>query len=217
MSDSTARVLIVDDEENIREVLERGLSRAGYECITAAGTEQASTLLEEEEFDLVLLDITMPGRSGVEFLPEIISQHPDVAVVMLTGIVDVSTGVRAMRDGAYDYVNKPVALPDLIIRAENALSKRALMLENRSYQQKLEQMVDGLNARQEQCKNELTSLNNILGSHINQGVDLLDTFSVLQKALKAFNTEVEGLAELVKIVSQDDKDAPVEYATIQVS
>lgn len=72
--------------------------------------------MSDENFDLVLLDITMPGKSGIEFLPEIKDNDPDVAVVMLTGIADVSVGVKAMREGAFDYVNKPVSLPDFIIR-----------------------------------------------------------------------------------------------------
>ena len=72
--------------------------------------------MSDEKFDLVLLDITMAGKSGIEFLPEIKDNDPDVAVVMLTEIADVSVGVKAMREGAFDYVNKPASLPDFIIR-----------------------------------------------------------------------------------------------------
>ena len=106
MTANTARILAVDDEENIREMLRRGLERTGYEVVTAESAGRAANLLDGEEFDLVLLDITMPGKSGIDFLPEIIAKYPELAVIMLTGIADVSTGVRAMREGAHDYVNK---------------------------------------------------------------------------------------------------------------
>ena len=85
---------------------------------------------------------------------------------MLTGIADVSVGVKAMRAGAHDYVNKPVSLADLVVRVEKALSKRALLLKNRMYQKGLEQRVDELNARQEQRKRELLALNSLFQSHL---------------------------------------------------
>ena len=99
----------------------------------------------------------MPGKSGVDFLQDIKAQHPDVAVIMLTGIAAVSP-VMAMRDGAYDYATKPVSIGELVIRVENALARRALLLENRAYQRRLEQIVDELNARNEHRKRELEAL-----------------------------------------------------------
>ncbi len=122
-----SRILAVDDEEGNREVLARGLEE--YECLTASNAEEAAKLLKAEEFELVLLDINMPGKSGIEFLREIKADYPDIAVVMLTGQMDLSTAVTAMREGAYDYVTKPVSLPELEIRIKHALSRRALVLQ----------------------------------------------------------------------------------------
>ena len=216
MTETTARILAVDDEENIREMLQRGLERAGYEVVTAQSSDQAAELLEREKFDLVLQDITMPGKSGMDFLPEIISQDPELSVIMLTGIADVSTGVRAMRVGAYDYVNKPVSLADLVVRIEHALSKRALLIENRAYQQKLERMVDELNARQEERNRELNALNKLFESHVGQTSSAQEAYRRLRDSLASFTAELEDLATIAGIPRQEKREAPVQYKTKRV-
>jgi len=130
MATDKISILAVDDEADIREVLERSLGRAGYQCVTAASAEQAAQLLQGGAFALVLLDIKMPGKSGMEFLPELIDQYPHTAVVMLTGVADPLTAAKAMREGALDYVIKPLNLDELIIRIKHALAKCALLSQN---------------------------------------------------------------------------------------
>jgi DNA-binding NtrC family response regulator len=200
MAETSVRILIVEDEENIREVLRRGLSRAGYESVTAGGADQASELLEAKDLALVLLDITMPGKSGMMLLPEIVVQHPDVAVVMLTGVADVSIGVQAMRQGASDYINKPISLPDLIVRVEQALTKRALQMENRAYRRKLEELVEELGARQEQRKRELDALNRMFQTHLGQAESSREAYDRLKRSLASFSSELEELAAMVGVL-----------------
>jgi len=207
MPENSARILVVDDEENIREMLKRGLTRAMYECVTAHSVRQAEKILEQEQFDLVLLDINMPGRSGMDFLPEITAQFPDIAVVMLSGFNDITTAVRAMREGAYDYASKPVTLAELIIRTENALSRQSLRLENRVYHQRLEQMVDELNQRLEQRKRELAALNSLFQSHVGQNETTHEAYYQLQQSMVRFNSELKDLASIVGLVRSDDPDA----------
>lgn len=214
MSNGSARILVVDDEESIRKLLERGLTQAHYRCATAQSAEHAAEVLQREEFDLVFLDIRMPGKSGMEFLPEITTQHPDTAVVMLTGVGELSTAVQAMRGGAYDYATKPLDLAELVIRIEHALSRRALVLEKRMYQHKLQAMVDELNALLEQRKREVKALNNLFHSHILQSDGAQNTYTRLQRAMADFGSELEGLATMSKIIDQDD--APAEYRVKQV-
>ena len=216
MTAITARILAVDDEENIRVMLKRGLARAGYEVVTAQSADQATELLKTEKFDLVLQDITMPGKSGMDFLPEIIAKYPELAVIMLTGIADVSTGVRAMRGGAYDYVNKPVSLADLIIRIEHALSKRAPLAENREYQYRLERIEDELSTRQEQRKRELDALNRLLQSHLGQADNAQDAYGRLKDSLASFASELEELAMIAGIPRQEEQNAPAEYKVKRV-
>jgi len=154
-AESAAQILAVDDEESIRNSLTAGLTKAGYWCEVAPSADEAASVLDKQEFDLVLLDINMPGRSGVEFLPELKSRWPDVAVVMLSGQTDMASAVQTMRDGAYDYIVKPIGLADLIIRIEGALSRRILVIENRTYEQRQEEMIDQLNALLAQRKREI--------------------------------------------------------------
>ena len=127
----------MDDDPRIRELIADGLSQVDYECEEADTGEDASRALAEQEFEVLLLDINMPGMSGMDLLPRVKAQHPDVAVIMLTGHDDLATAVWAMREGASDYATKPITLAEIIIRVENALSRRALVLENREYQRRL--------------------------------------------------------------------------------
>ena len=124
MTQANASVLIVDDHQPTRDAITRGLSQFGYKCESVEGAEAAASMLEVGNFDLTLLDIEMPGKTGLELLPEIHERYPDLAIVMLTGTQDVKTGVKAMRDGAFDYVTKPVSLSDLLIRIERALERQ---------------------------------------------------------------------------------------------
>jgi len=205
---STARVLTVDDEQSIRDVLQTGLTRAGYDCITAESADYATLQLDRENIDLVLLDINMPEKSGTDYLPELKERHPDVAVIMLTGETDISTAVKAMREGANDYVQKPVSLSELAVRIEHALSRRALVLENRQYQQRLEQMVDELNVQKQQRERELGALNRLFQSHVQQNDTAQVALQNLQDALATFTSELDGLATTVGIPRQAEVSDP---------
>jgi len=135
-------ILLVDDEEMIRRLLYQKLSAEGYRCEQAANAEQALEKLKEDSIELVILDIKMPGKSGAELLPEIKAKYPDTAVIMATAVDDASTAINCMKAGAYDYVNKPFNLDEVSFSVRRALEKRRLELENRDYQQHLEQRVE---------------------------------------------------------------------------
>ncbi len=135
-------VLIVDDEESIRAGVSRVLDRAGYRCKTGADGQEALLALADRPYDLVLLDIKMPGMSGIEVLERIVAEYPDISVVMATAMADTRTAIEAMRTGAYDYIIKPFQSDDLVMTVERALERRRLLLENKAYQVRLEQMVE---------------------------------------------------------------------------
>ncbi len=147
MTQDKANVLIVDDHQPTRDAIARGLSQFGYKCHSVEGAEDATGMLEVGTFDLMLLDIEMPGKTGLELLPEIHENYPDLAIVMLTGTQDIETGVKAMRDGAFDYVTKPVSLSDLLIRIERALERQTLIKQNSEYHQQMDELVDQLGQR----------------------------------------------------------------------
>lgn len=116
----------------------KGLSRNGYSCDTAGSADEANNLLRVEEFDLVLLDISMPGKTGVSLLATLSKSFPDMAIIMVSGNDDLETATFAMRQGADDCLAKPVPISLLVYRIEKALLRRALVLENRAYRVHLE-------------------------------------------------------------------------------
>jgi len=141
MMEKQGKILIVDDEAPIRKLLHSKLSSKGYQCWEAGGAEQALAKLRNNAIGLVILDIKMPGKSGIELLPEIKASHPDIAVVMATAISDINIAIECMKQGAYDYVTKPFNLDEVVLSVGRALEKRRLELENKEYQQHLEDKV----------------------------------------------------------------------------
>jgi putative nucleotidyltransferase with HDIG domain len=137
----SANILIVDDERVIREVLAERLSDLGHRCRTANNAFDALQELGTAPADLVLADIDMPGKDGIALLQEIKQDRPEIDVIMVTGVVDTDTAIRAIRLGASDYVTKPFNLEEVVITIDRILEKRRLVLENRAYQEGLEQKV----------------------------------------------------------------------------
>ena len=201
------RILIVDDDERISQMLAVGLTIAGYSCSTASNVDLATDKLQEQEFELVILDINMPGKTGMEFLPEIKEYYPHTAVIMLTGVDDLSTAVSAMQQGAYDYINKPVrSQAELTLRIEHALSNRALVLENHRYQENLEQMVKDRTAELEQRMRELNGLNNILRTELNQNIGKEDEHSRLQESLVGYGSQLLELSKLLTTIKSNSSE-----------
>lgn len=126
---SKNRILVVDDEHLIRWSLEQNLKKQGYEVSTAGSGEDALRLLQEETPDLMLLDVQLPGMNGMEVLEKVKELEEDVIVIMVTALGVLETAVKAMRLGAYDYINKPFNLDELAIVIKKALETRELKRE----------------------------------------------------------------------------------------
>jgi response regulator RpfG family c-di-GMP phosphodiesterase len=141
MTDKPEKILIVDDEASVRRLLCSQLTLEGYRCFEAANARQALHILRRNNVDLVMLDIKMPEKSGIELLSEIKLDYPDTSVIMVTAIAEMQTAIRCMKQGAYDYVMKPFELDEITISVARALEKRRLVLENKEYQQNLEKKV----------------------------------------------------------------------------
>jgi len=142
MPDQQETLLIVDDEAAIRRLLCQKLSREGYQCEEADAAEQVLNTLATSPIALVILDIKMPGKSGIELLPEIKSGYPDTAVIMATAITDINVAIQCLKQGADDYLCKPFNLEEVSLAVQRALEKRHLKLEIREYQQFLEEKVE---------------------------------------------------------------------------
>jgi putative nucleotidyltransferase with HDIG domain len=138
---SPARILIVDDEVIVREILARKLEGLGYACECCENGRAALGLLAGARFDLVLADISMPEIGRIAFLKEALAICPDIAVILVTSVIDIEMAVDSLKDGAYDYITKPFSLEGVSISVSRALEKRRLLLENLNYQRTLEEQV----------------------------------------------------------------------------
>jgi len=135
------RVLIVDDDDAVRDVISVILREEGYDCVVATGAQMALDLVAAQDTPLVISDMKMPGSDGLWLLEHLRESHPDTAVIMLTGYGDTEAAVDCLRRGAVDYLLKPPKVTDLIRAIERALAKRRIELARKRYQRKLERKV----------------------------------------------------------------------------
>ncbi len=149
------RVLIVDDEPNIRTILSRHLTKIGYDCTTADGSQQALDLMGTSPHDLVITDIRMPGRDGVWLLDALKAHWPETAVLMITALDDSQIAINCLKQGAYDYLIKPLHLEEVTLATQSALEKRRLIMENKQYQEDLESKVVERTAELRQALSDL--------------------------------------------------------------
>ena len=134
-------VLIVDDETHIRLLLKQILESMGLSCTLASTSDQARKHLKREQFHLILLDIRMPGESGLDLLRVLHTESPDTAVVMCSVVDDPDMAREALDLGAYGYIIKPFESNEVLINVVNALRQRELELENRIHRQNLEKLI----------------------------------------------------------------------------
>ena len=134
-SGEISRLLVVDDEEPIRTAISRFLRSCGYDVEAAGSGSDALELLGREKFVLMLCDIRMPGMTGLTLLDHATANDTELAVVMLSAVNDAATATDALAKGAYDYLVKPVELPDLRDAVARALHRRTLRLEQRRVEQ----------------------------------------------------------------------------------
>ncbi len=125
------RVLVVDDEDAIRNALARFLGKRGFEVRTASTGEEALKQLQEDSIALMLLDVRMPGMSGMDVVPEALHLNQDLAIVMLSAVADATSAAICMQRGALDYLTKPIELTDLSGAIVRALRRRDTMMQNR--------------------------------------------------------------------------------------
>jgi len=140
MGKSKGRVLIVDDEIYIQEILRSTLGDAGFECVAVGNAEEAMAALKSQDFDLALADIRMPGKQGTELLQDMKATYPEVIVIMITAIDSTEMAIESMRLGAYDYIIKPFNLDQVLLSADRAMDKQRLESANREHQRYIQQV-----------------------------------------------------------------------------
>src|SRR5262245_30876464 len=126
-----ASILVVDDVPAMQRVLSSSLSSDGYQVATASSGEEAISRIAEEEFDVILTDIVMPGVGGLAVLEHSRLLNPRAAVILMTAYASLETAIAALRQGAWDYLEKPFALDDLNARVERVLERREVLWRER--------------------------------------------------------------------------------------
>ncbi len=210
---SREKILIADDEADIRELLGDFLEGEGYECVLASNAFEAlEKFKEHRDIDLVMSDIRMPGKTGLELLSEIKEIDNDVMVIMISAVKDIESAISAMSKGAYDYVAKPFKLTEVVLIARKAIEKRKLVLQNKEYQRELERMVA---ERTVELKNALEALDKTY----------IFTLRALVTALDTRDEETQGhsirvvkytlkLAELMGWKKDDEQLKVLEYGAL---
>ncbi|WP_413561030.1 sigma-54-dependent transcriptional regulator [Bdellovibrio sp. HCB209] len=131
------RILVVDDEESIREFLEIMLKKEGYEITLAEDGQKAKDLLTKKTFDMIISDLQMPHVTGIELLKHVKESYPDTVFMLITAFGTTETAVEAMKMGAYDYLTKPFKIDEVRLNIQNALRSRNLEVENRTLKKEL--------------------------------------------------------------------------------
>jgi diguanylate cyclase (GGDEF)-like protein len=189
-----ASILIIDDEQQVRRLLVELMSE-DYDCLEAGSAEEALAVLETRTFDLVLSDINMSGITGLELVPRIHERAPDTVVMMISGQHDIESAIQSMRAGAFDYITKPLDLPQIQLAVARALKHHTLVAEKRRYETQLEELVEQRAARIEHLAyhDRLTDLPNralfercaefLLAAHSGVGAVLLVSLDRFKKIM----------------------------------
>jgi DNA-binding response OmpR family regulator len=134
-------ILIIDDEPNLRHSLGLILKRAGYVVTTAANAAEAIQLLQAGAYDLVFLDIKLPDLSGTQLLPQIRDLYPDMPVLILTAHASLETAIKAVRDGARDYLLKPLEPETILSRVDKILSEKKSPMRRREIASQMQNLL----------------------------------------------------------------------------
>ena len=137
------RILVVDDEETVREILGHLLGEAGYRVAAVGSAEEGLAALQRDPFDLLVLDLMLPGMGGLEMLRTVKAREPEQMVLMVTAFGSVETAVQAMKEGAFDYLSKPFRHDEVLVTVRNALNQRELLTENKVLRRALSRSARG--------------------------------------------------------------------------
>ena len=129
-----ARILVIDDELGIREGCKRALEPQGYIVDTAADGDEGLQKVQSGDIDLALIDIMMPGISGIDLISQIHEHDPEITCIIVTGYATVELAVAAIKRGAYDFLTKPFTMDDLLVVVNRGIERRELSLESKRLQ-----------------------------------------------------------------------------------
>ena len=188
-------ILVVDDEEGIRQALDRFLTRLGYKVLQAASGAEALDKQSADEPHAMLSDIRMPNMSGVELVPKALAVDSDLAIIMLTAIDEPRTAIECLKLGAYDYLIKPVDLDELEMSLQGALRQRQLEIDRRELEQWLAREVA---VRTRDLEERTTVVEDIALTALAAAGDWSGAGDAVAKLAKELGTTAEDVAREVR-------------------
>ncbi len=192
MAEDLKRVLVVDDEQLILKIISDILTKEGYDVLVANNCEKAADLLKTTSFDVVLSDIKMPLKSGIDLLEEIKNKDPNIPVILMTGFASLETAVEAVQNGAFDYLIKPLDYGKLKSVIEHAADRYELYRENTRLLRDLKELNTNLEKKVRERNRELeNTLNSTIESIITTDRDLV-IVSSNPKTAEIFGKECRG-------------------------
>jgi diguanylate cyclase (GGDEF)-like protein/PAS domain S-box-containing protein len=171
------KLLVVDDDPVVLDVVSTKLKAEGYLCKKADSGEEALSMAREEIFDIVITDLLMSGIDGFTLTEVLKAKYPTIGIIAITGATDVDSAVKAMKLGADDFITKPFNLDHIAISVQRALEKQRLILENKNYQQFLEQRIQEATREQQEILTELKKTKEYLENLIESSVDPIISLS----------------------------------------
>jgi DNA-binding NtrC family response regulator len=206
MTAEKVSVLVVDDEESIRNLLQRILEGAGYRVTAVASGKEALFKVSMGEVEVVLLDIKMPEMSGIEVLSRLTAESPDVCVIMVTSVVDMNTAVEAMKLGAYEYITKPFERDEVLQKVLVAIERwRQQSVEKHRYLELQKSIAEKTQLMQEQFMELISSLSRehkllhkLAGENSNGKATLSKLPVELQKPLSSVEEFTDALLRILK-------------------
>ena len=188
-------ILVVDDEERIRDLFRETLETAGYSCLLASDGQEALDVLAREPVDLALLDIIMPGMSGTDLFHRMQATYPEVPVVFVTAMTDVDLAVDSLKTGAYDYITKPMRFQELGRAIERALDRKRARREEQDRHNGLQRLVDVKSDEVEQRLHEVTALNRSFRRYLDQQMGLDEIAAHMAHLAESTAADLKRLAD----------------------
>ncbi len=193
---SEARILAVDDEQALCDLIARWLEKEGILCERAYCVDDAISLMEHTHYDLVISDIMMPGKTGIEFLSVVSERFPATAMIMATAVDSRETAVLTLEKGAFGYIIKPFSRNEFVINILNALERRRVILEHENYERYLEQVVrertEDIRNREEQIALRLISASGYRDEETGQHIKRIGLYgAALAKKLEWSQEEID--------------------------
>jgi two-component system sensor histidine kinase/response regulator len=234
MEETKGNILVIDDEEGIREGCRRALEPEGFAIDTAATIREGRRKIQEGDFDLVLLDVMMPDGRGIDLLPAIQEKDPDLVSVIITGYATVELAVEAIKRGAYDFISKPFTSDLLLMTVNQGLERRRLSLEAKRLQTIEQEAAELARAKEamERLDKFKTAFTLTVAHELRAPVNALQSFllamlkgyvppdqqqDILQRAIERTQELLELIDDLLNLAAAKEEQAPQKRKTLSLA